>query len=156
MSNEWETCTPLLNGVVQPVTLLHNQYLFVMGSSLEGRNFTKVQRYNIETSEWTLLKDLPFGVLNLRASAVVYKNRLTVVSRERLMSYEQESATWSVNEYDNLGNVATALIVDGKLCTCIEEDEKYFLMSYEEEDNVWNVKIDNIPDMLHKRYGFMV
>ena len=27
MSNEWETCPPLLEVVVQPVTLLHNQYL---------------------------------------------------------------------------------------------------------------------------------
>ena len=117
---------------------------------------SKVQRYNIETSEWTFIKDLPFGVFNRTASAVVYKNKLTVVTREHLMSYEQESDTWSVKKYDNLGNVATALIVDGELCTCIEEDEKYSLMSYDEEDNEWKVKINNIPNMLHKRYGFMV
>ena len=59
MSNEWETCPPLLEAVVQPVTLLNNQYLFVMGSYLEQGNSTKVQRYNIETSEWTFIKDLP-------------------------------------------------------------------------------------------------
>ena len=149
MSNEWETCPPLLEVVVQPVTLLHNQYLFVM--------LSKVQRYNIETSEWTFIKDLPFSVFNFTAAAVVYKNRLTVVSRERLMSYEQESDTWSVKEYEDMGWVSTALIVDRELCTCIiYSNQKYSLMSYDEEDNVWNVKIDNIPDMLHKRYGFMV
>ena len=148
MSNEWETCPPLLEVVVQPVTLLHNQYLFVMRS--------KVQRYNIETSEWTFIKDLPFSVFNFTAAAVVYKNRLTIVSREHLMSYEQESDTWSVKEYEDMGWVSTALIVDRELCTCIHSNQKYSLMSYDEEDNVWNVKIDNIPDMLHKRYGFMV
>ena len=149
MSNEWETCPPLLEDVVRPVTLLHNQYLFVIRS--------KVQRYNIEKSECTFIKDLPFGVFNLTAAAVVYKNRLTVVSRNHLMSYEQESDSWSVKEYKVLaGWVSTTLIVDRELCTCINRKGKYSLMSYDEEDNVWNVKIDNIPDMLDQRFGFMV
>ena len=157
MSNEWETCPPLIEDVTHPVTLLHNQYLFVVGSYLGDENYShKVQRYNIETSEWTFTKDLPFGVHNHCAAAVVYKNRLTVVSSEHLMSYEQESDTWSVKEYEILGWVPTALIVDGELCTCIDDDEKYSLVSYDEEDNVWSVKIDTIPDMLHRRYGFMV
>ena len=156
MSNEWETCPPLLEDVVQPVTLLHNQYLFVMGSYLQQENSTKVQRYNIETSEWTFIKDLPFGVDNLSEAAVIYKNRLTVVSSEHLMSYQQESDTWSVKEYEDLGDVPTPLIVDGELCTCFIRSEEYSLIRYDEEDNVWNVKIDNIPDMLLARYGIMV
>ena len=156
MNNEWETCPPLLEAVIQPVTLLHNQYLFVMGSYSKQRDYTKVQRYNSETSEWTFIKDLPFGVHNLTAAAVVYKNRLTVVSSEHLMSYEQESDTWSVKEYEDLGDVPTALIVDDELCICIIRIGKYSLMSYDDKDNLWNVKIDNIPDMLNRRYGFMV
>ena len=158
MSNEWETCPPLLEDVVQPVTLLNNQYLFVMGSYMgEKESYSKkVQRYNIETSECTLIKDLPFGVTNITEAAVVYKNRLTVVSNEHLMSYEQESDTWSVKEYEALGLPSMALIVDGELSTCTGRNGKYSLMSYDEEDNVWNVKIDNIPDMLHARCGFMV
>ena len=104
----------------------------------------------------SFIKDLPFGVNNRRASAVVYKNRLTVVCSEHLMSYEQESDKWSVKEYEDLGWVSTALIVDEELCTCVTRNGKYSLMSYADEDNVWNVKIDNIPDMLNTRYGFMV
>ena len=157
LSHVWEACPPLLEDVVLPVTLWHNQYLFVIGSYLnEENNSHKVQRYNIETSEWTLLKDLPFGVTNFSAAAVVYKNRLTVVSSEHLMSYEQESDTWSVKEYEDLGWEPTALIVDGDLCTCINRDGKYSLTSYDDEDNIWKDKIDNIPDMLSNRYGFMV
>ena len=156
MSNEWQTCSPLLEAVVLPVTLLHNQYLFVIGSYSQQEDSTKVQRYNIETSEWTFIKNLPFCVNNICEAAVVYKNRLTVMSSKHLMSYEQESNTWSVKEYEKLGWTPTALIVDGDLCTCINRDGKYSLMSYDEEDNVWNVKIDNIPDMLNRKYGFMV
>ena len=157
MSNKWETCPPLLENVVQPITLLYNQYLFVMGSYLQQGDSTKVQRYNIETSEWTFIKDLPFGVSNLRAAAVVYKNRLTVVSSKYLMSYEQESDTWLVTKYEELDwGVPTALIVDGEFCTCVYRNGNYSLMSYDGEDNVWNVKIDIIPDMLHARYCFIV
>ena len=157
MSNEWETCPPLLEDVVLPVTLLQNQYLFVMGSySNEENNSHKVQRYNLETSEWTFIKELPLAVANYCAAAVVYKNRLTVVSSEYLISYEQESDTWSVKEYEELGDVPTALIVDDELCICIIRIGKCSLMSYDDDDNVWNVKIDNIPDMLQRRYGFLV
>ena len=158
MSNEWETSPPLIELVTQPVTLLYDQYLFVIGSYLGVKNsyFNKVQRYNIETSEWTLIKDLPFGVSNRVAAAVVYQNKLTVVSSKYLMSYEQESDTWSVKEYEKLEDMSTALIVNGELCTCTNKNGKHSLMKYDEEDNVWNVKIDNIPDMLHRRYGFMV
>ena len=156
ISNEWETCPPLLDAVLQPVTLLHNQHLFVMGSYFKQDDSIKLQRYNIETSEWTFIKDLPIGVHNLSAAAVVYKNRLTVVSNEHLMSYEQESDTWSVKEYEDMGKVPAALIVDRELCTCVHRNGKHSLVSYDEEDNVWNVKIDNIPDMLDARCGFMV
>ena len=156
MSNEWETCPPLLETVVQPVTLLHNQYLFVIGSSSKQGYSTKVQRYNIETMEWTIMKDLPIGVHNRRAAAVVYKNRLSVVSIEHLMSYEQESDTWSVDEYERLGRVPTALIVDEELRAITWREEKCSLMSYDEDDYVWDVKIDNIPDMFHAKFGFLV
>ena len=61
MSNDWETCPPLLEAVVQPVTLLHNQYLFVMEINWSAKS-TKVQRYNVESSEWTFIKDLPICV----------------------------------------------------------------------------------------------
>ena len=157
MNNEWEICPPLLEDVGYPVTLLHNEYLFVMGSFLGNENYTqKVQRYNIETSEWKFIKELPFGVHSRCAAAIIYKNRLTVVSSEHLMSYEQESDTWSVEEYDDLENVSTAFLVDGELCTCINRNEEASLMSYDEEDNVWNIKINNIPDMSNTIHGFMV
>ena len=152
-STEWETCPPLLEAVVRPLTVMNNKHLFVMEPSTD---VTKVQQYNIETSECTYIKDLQFDTFNNYCAALFYKNRLTLVSSDQLMSYEQESDTWSVKEYDDLGEMATALIVDGELCTCIEKDEKHFLLSYNEEDNMWNVKIADIPDMLDNRYCFMV
>ena len=62
-----------------------------------------------------------------------------------------------MKEYEDMGwGVPTAFIVDGEYCTCIYRNWRYSLMSYDDEDNVWNVKIDNIPAMLDERYGFMV
>ena len=81
-----------------------------MGSSSKQGYCTKVQRYNIERSEWTFINDLPYSVTNLSAAAVIYKNRLTVVSSEHLMSYGQESDKCSLKEYENLGWLPTALI----------------------------------------------
>ena len=156
MSNEWETCPPLLEDVVQPIIVLQNQHLFVIGSYLgEEQCSHNVQRYDIEASEWTFMTDLPFGVFNLNAAAVVYKNRLTVVSRKHLMSYEQEYDTWSVKEYEEFEDVITAFIVDGQLCTCIYGNGNYSMVSYV-DDHAWNIKRDIISDMLSGHYGFMV
>ena len=154
--NNWESSPQPLRRVFQSVTLLHNQHLYVMGSSLATGPSTEVQRYNIETSKWTLIKDLPFGVHNWNASAVVYKDRITVVTRKRLMSYQQESDTWSVKKYKDLGYVATAMIVDEELCTCTKKDDNGSLMSYDEKANVWKVKIDHMPNIFSKRYCFAV
>ena len=157
MSKEWETCPPLLNDVLLPVTLLHNQYLFVIGSYLGEDNYSdKVQRYNLETSEWIFMKDLPFDVYNLISAAVIYKKRLTVVSSKHLMSYEQESDTWSVKENEDLGKLSTAFIENGELCSCIHKNGKGSKMSYVEKDIAWNDKKDNISVMLSGKYGFMV
>ena len=100
------------------------------------------------------MTDLPFGVFNLNAAAVVYKNRLTVMSRKHLMSYEQEYDTWSVKEYEEFEDVITAFIVDGQLCTCIYGNENYSMVSYV-DDHAWNNKKDIISDMLSGNYGFM-
>ena len=62
------------------------------------------------------------------------------MSAEYLMSYEQESNTWSVKEYVNVGWLSTALIVDGKLCMCIHKDGKCSLKSYDEVDNCGMLK----------------
>ena len=150
---EWETRRPLRETVVRPLTVINNKNVFVMEPS---KCVTRVQKYNIETSECTFIKNLKFDTFNNYCAALIYKNRLTVVSNKQLMSYDQESNTWSEKKYKDLGEMATALLMDGELCTCIEKDEKYSLLSYNEEDNVWNVKIANIPDMLDNRYCFMV
>ena len=156
MMNEWEASPKVLSRVFRPVTVLHNQHLFVIGSYFDTGLSTKVQRYNIETSKWTFVKDLPLGVYNHHAAAVVYKNRITVVTGKQLMSYQQESDTWSVKNYTDLGDVATAMIVDEELCTCVQEGDKGSLMSYDEESNVWNVKMANMPYIFTKRYCFAV
>ena len=72
------------------------------------------------------------------------------------MSYEQECDSWSEKEHEDLGWVPSSFTLDGELCACIKIDEKYSLMSYDEKDDVWNVKVENIPDMLFNRYCFMV
>ena len=156
MKNEWETSPQPLSRVHHPVTLVHNQHVYLMGSHFSEGPSPNVQRYNIETSKWTFIKDLPFGVYNWKAAAVVYKNRVTVVTSKRLMSYQQESDTWSVKEYEDLGNVATAMIVDEELCTCVKKDDNGSLMSYDEEANVWKVKIANMPNIFTDRYCFAV
>ena len=154
--NEWKASPKLLDDVFQPVTILHNQHLFVMGSNFDTGPSTKVQRYNLETSKWTFVKDLPSGVYNHKAAAVVYKNRITVVTGKQLMSYQQESDTWSVKDYADLGDVATAMIMDEELCIHVHHYYNGSLMRYDEESNVWKIKMANMPNIFARRFFFAV
>ena len=156
MRNEWETSPQLLSDAVHPVVhvLLRRQHLYLVRSN--GRLVTKVQRYNIETSDWTLFKDLPFAVNSSNAAAVGYKNRITIVTGKRLMTYQQEYDTWSVKDYEYMGNVATAMIIDEELCTCFKKGDNGSLMAYDEEANVWKVKADSMSNILHQKYCFAV
>ena len=90
-TNAWGSCPPLKKAVSDPVTVIHKQYLYVIGKRLEDWIYRCVQRYDMETAEWSMIRDLPHGVCCKTAKAIVCNERVTVVTRKRVMKYQPET-----------------------------------------------------------------
>ena len=139
-SNEWEACPEMRSLVVDPITFIHKGYIYVIGSTYPGRYPKKGQRFNLETSEWSNIKDLPHGVYHCSASANVFKGRITIATRKRLMQYDEDADEWTVKTFKDLKRRPLLLILEGKLCACVRIawwSRMFAKKVYDEEENVW-------------------
>ena len=64
-----------------------------------------VQRYDMETAEWSMIRDLPHGVCCKTAKAIVCNERVTVVTRKRVIKYQPETDNWTMKTFNEVENV---------------------------------------------------
>ena len=140
-TNEWESCAPLKRGVSRPVTVTHQQFLYVIGSQSEDGTSKYVQRYDMETMEWSKIKKLPYGVSRKTAKAIVCNERITVVTRDRVMRYQPRTDKWTMKKFNKVEYVPVISEQEGQLCAAIQRPTSgkniYDQMVYDEEENEW-------------------
>ena len=140
-TNEWESCAPLKRGVTRPETVMHKQFLYVIGSQLEDGLSKYVQRYDMETMEWSKIKELPYGVSCKTAKAIVCNEIITVVTRNRVMRYQPRTDKWTMKKFNEMQYVPVLWDHEGQLCANIRRFTSgkniYDQMVYDEEENEW-------------------
>ena len=139
----WKTCDPLLQAVIQPVSLLHDGQIHIIGSNSDGEEAKSFQTYNIMTSQCTTGKQLPFPVQRYLAQAIVYKGKLRIVLRNDIITYEPTSNEWMLKKFEDLEGRPVVYSVNGKLCATIWLEEGYIRKEYDEEDNQWKIVSDD-------------
>ena len=149
MTNSWDTC-PLMPApiIAYPVTVQHNEYLYVIGSRM-------VQKFNLETSEWTEAAELQCHT-NSVLGAVIYKERIAIVGSGELMISDPESNTLTLQKYNDMEDGGSPFVVNGELRICMERNNRHVSVRYDEERKKWNVVNRNIPDMLGTKFGMML
>ena len=138
-TNTWDTCPPLLEAVVLPILLLHQGYLYSLGSDSRHGDMRKVQRYNIATSEWSYIKDLPFVFytdFSLRR-AVVYQDKITVVASDRLTIYQPETNQWTEEKFKYQVSWISPLVIEDKLCATIGDPGNRQRVVYDSDERKW-------------------
>ena len=154
---KWAEIEPLLTPTTQAITLLHNQYIYVLGNYARRTQFKSAQRYNIKTSTWSFIADLPVACYCNTAAGVIFKDKITVVTKKELMIYQPEQNTWSVISHTNpLESPVSAVVYENILCTCSELDGNYVLMCYNEQQRKWEEKESNFQELYHHRQVFVV
>ena len=134
----WKTCDPLLQAVAKPVTLLHDGQILILGSNSDGEETKSCQTYSIKTSQWTTGKQLPFSVDKNDAQAIVFKEKLRLVSLEFIVTYEPTSDEWVLNKFESLESPIGVITMNGKLCAMTGKMGLYVKKVYDEENNQWN------------------
>ena len=137
-TKEWDSCPPLLKKVSGSLQLVHQGKLYVLGHYLlYGRASKKMQRYDIEKSEWCMLSDIPHGVHLGSCDPLLFQGKIVVVTKKHLMRYDLISDTWQVDTYQKqlkeLGclldleeNLALDLGKTGERKVYVEKERKWY------------------------------
>ena len=139
-SNQWEECPEIQPNVVDPMTVVGHGYIYVIGSTWFGMYSRKVQRFNIETSEWSTIKKLPHVARQCNASAKFFKGRLTIATTKKLMQYDQDTDEWIVKTFKDLKRRPLLSVREGQLCASVPLplwSKKFTKKVYDEEENIW-------------------
>ena len=105
-------------------------------------------KFNIETAQCTSLPNFPEKYDHSSAGVVVYKNQLTVVKHDQLMTLENER--WIIKRYKPLPSFMQAMIYGGEIHACIHDGILCKIIRYDSELNLW--KATKIPTFIYSQY----
>ena len=142
---QWKQLPPLIHAVGSPVCKIHTDTIYVIGSGYSGDKH--VQSFNMNTKTWTLKKKLPRGCHRINSGVVIHEDKLAVITKDQMMSYDDVTDNWDIIKYDNItaGSYMTAMEHEGQICAYVEKEQK--VLQYDLQNNSWNLLADDVPEL---------
>ena len=144
---QWEQLPSMIHDVYSAVCRIHKDTIYVIGSNNSDNN-KHVQSFNMKTKTWTLKKELPRGCNRYTAGVVIHADKLTVITKDQMMSYDDVTDDWDIIKYDSItGGEMTAMEHEGQICAYVRNERK--VMQYEPQGNSWNLLADDVPQLCY-------
>ena len=134
----WEQISSITNFVDDlNLTSIHNNLIFSLGGFNGPDEERHVQQYNITTGKWRQKASLPFAINSTNSGVVVYDKELIVITEEQALMFDDRQNRWLVKQYDALKGLQQAMIYDGEIHACLNNDGKCKIMKYDLRANKW-------------------
>ena len=143
-SDAWQTKKSMSHDVHRPLVIQHQQCIFVLGGSNKV-NQSSVSQYNIKDDTWKQCSDMPVACSSLEAGVVVHEDRIKVFTVDKCLMYADDTDTWTVKQYDKLGDRVKAFVRKGQICAAVLNGGTYSVMNYD-VDNVWKTEHERIDN----------
>ena len=145
---QWEQLSPLIHAVSTPICAIHMDTIYVIGSANTACTDTHVQSFNMNTKTWALKKELPRGCYRYDSGVVIHADKLTVITKDQMMSYDDVTDNWDIIKYDSItnGRSVVAMKHGSQICAGVKEERK--VLQYDPQGNSWNLLADNVPRLL--------
>ena len=122
-------------------------YLHVLGGyNGKGDEQFSVLHYNIKDDTWKRCSDMPVACSGDVAGVVVHEGRIKVFTGDECLIYTDDADTWTVKQYNRLGNAVNAFVGKEQICAVEWNGDMYSMMSYDDVDNVWKTERDEIDN----------
>ena len=95
---------------------------------------------------------MPVACNSGRAGVIVHKNRIKVFTVDKCLIYADDTDTWTVKQYNKLGDQVKAFVIRGQICAAVQNDGTFSMMNYDDVDNVWKTKYEKIDKAWEARY----
>ena len=146
-SDAWQTRKSMPHAVSRPLVTQHQQCIYVLGGINNKRQKSSVsQQYNIEDDTWKQCSDMPVACDSHDAGVVVHEDRIKVITGDKCLMYADDTDTWTVQQYDKLGDTVKAFVRRGQICAAVENGDTCSMMSYDDVDNVWKTEHERIDN----------
>ena len=144
----WQTRTSMSRTARWPLVIQHNRCIYVLGGiDSNDQMQSTVSQYSIEDDTWKECGHMPEACDGDEAGVVVHEGRIKVITVDNCMMYDDDTDTWTVQQYDNLGGPVKAFIKRGKIWAVVVND-RFSLMSYDDVNNLWNTELEGIDNAL--------
>ena len=156
-SDAWQRKKTMPHTVQCPLVIQHQQCIFVLGGCINdcllGVNKTSaVSQYNVKDDTWKQCSDMPSACSNDVSGVVVHDNKIKVITRRNCLMYADDTDTWTVKQYDSIGDRVNAFIRKGEICAAVENGGRYSMMSYDDVNNVWKTEREKIDNAWYTRF----
>ena len=145
-SGAWQTKKSMPQEVWIPLVIQHQQCIYVLGGYNKRCYLSSESKYNIEDDTWKQCSDMPVACDSHDAGVVVHEDRIKVITVDKCLMYAYDTDTWTVKQYNKLGDRVNAFVKRGQICAAVQNGFTYSMMSYDDVNNVWKTereKIDN-------------
>ena len=154
-SDAWQTKKSMPYKVDCPLVIKHQQHIFVLGgSNNNGKRSistqSSVSQYNIKDDTWKRCSDMPVACSSHKAGVVVHEGRIKVFTVDKCLIYADDTDTWTVKQYNKLGDAVNAFVWRGRICAAVQNDDTFSnlsMMSYNDVDNVWKTEHEGIDNV---------
>ena len=151
-SDAWQTKKSMPHAVSCPLVIQHQQCIYVLGGYNTSGTQSSVSQYNMEDDIWKQCSDMPVACTSDEAGVVVHEGRIKVITGDKCMMYSDDNDTWTVKQYNKLGDRINAFVRTGQICAVVRNYPTFSMMSYNDVDNVWNTEHEKIDNALDTRF----
>ena len=145
-SDAWQRKKSMPHAVYAPLGTQHQQCIYVLGGVKNSGIQSSVSQYNIEDDTWKQCSDMPVACSSYKAGVVVHEDRIKVITVDKCLMYADDTDTWTVKQYDKLGDRVNAFVRGGQICAVVQNGGTYSMMSYDDVDNVWKTEHERIDN----------
>ena len=147
-SDAWQTKKSMPHVVQSPLVIQYQQCIYVLGGySNNNDKQSSVSQYNIKDATWKLCSDMPLACSSEKAGVVVHEGRIKVITVDKCLMYADDTDTWTVKQYDKLGDAINAFVRRGLICAAVQNNDGTFsMMSYNDVGNVWKTEHERIDN----------
>ena len=156
-SQRWKDVSQMPHAVSFPMLVHTKEYIYVLGGyDHNGKVLTLNQIFDRRDLSWTVGKEMPKESFLKIAGAVVYKDKILVLTTSTCMTYDKTANSWQTKEYKNMGNSIKPVIFEEKIYACITDDDKHQVKSYIYETNKWKSEDIDLTDTSSYVFFFTV
>ena len=139
-SDAWQTKMYMPHAVCRPLVVQHQQCIYVTGGYNNIGYQSSASQYNIKDDTWKQCRNLPVACESRDAGVVVHEDRIKVITVDKCLMYADDTDTWTVKQYNKLGEEVNAFVKRGQLYAAVRNGDTFSMMSYDNVDNVWKTE----------------